>query len=184
MKVATILNNVPELQWTASQNTHYIPQQINTGHKQETKIKYNSITLAIRSLQKGRIRTGERQFLDPPRVPSQFHPSKIVKDGTLTETVRASMLRRGYDILPEKVGFLQLRRRGYSESKQFLPLQISVPPTSTLCDIEGRFENPRKAPLPQGLKYNTMQTAIPQSSTSSDCLSTPRTIGMTLLCYC
>ena len=91
------------------------------------------------------------------------------------------MLRRGYnDVFPEKVGLLQVRRRGYSDSKQFFPLQISVPPTSTLCDIEGRFENPRKAPLPQGLKYNTTQTSVPQSTTSSDCPSTPSTIGMTL----
>ncbi len=93
------------------------------------------------------------------------------------------MLRRGYhDVLPEKPGLLQVRRRGYSESKQFLPLQISVPPISTLCEIEGRFENPRKAPLPQGLKYNTMQTVAPQhSNSSSDCPSTPSTIGMTHL---
>jgi hypothetical protein len=90
------------------------------------------------------------------------------------------MSRRGYyDGLPEKIGLLQFRRRGYSDSKQYFPLQISVPPTSPLCDIEGRFENPRKAPLPQGLKYNTTQSAVPQSSTSSDCPSTPSTIGMT-----
>ena len=93
------------------------------------------------------------------------------------------MLRRGYyDVLPEKVGLLQLRRRGYSDSKQFLPLQIRVPPTSTLCDIEGRFENPRRAPLPQGLKYNTMQTVAPQHPNStSDCLSTPSIFGMSHL---
>ena len=81
------------------------------------------------------------------------------------------MLRRGYnDVLPEKVGLLQLRRRGYSDSGQFLRLQITVPPTSTLCDIEGRFENPREAPLPQGLKYNTAQTtnlSVPLQSSSN-----------------
>ena len=72
------------------------------------------------------------------------------------------MLRRGYlDILPDssvKPTLLQLRRRGYSvDSKQFLPLRIHIPPTTTLCDLDGRFENPRPAPLPQGLKYNTIQ---------------------------
>jgi len=87
------------------------------------------------------------------------------------------MLRRGYqDILPDnaaKTGLLQTRRRGYSESRQFFPLQIQIPPTTTLCDLEGRFENPRKAPLPGGLQYNTVPphvatpppTDIPPQST-------------------
>ena len=139
----------------------------------------------MRSLLKGRTHKGERQFSDSPRNPSKSTTSRIAKDGTVADTVRTAVLRRGYhNVFPEKVGLLQVRRRGYSDSRQFLPLQISVPPTSSLCDIEGRFENPRKAPLPQGLKYNTMQPAVPQSSTSSNCPSTPSAIGMTLPCYC
>jgi hypothetical protein len=68
------------------------------------------------------------------------------------------MSRRGYPDLPDKdnVGAIQARRRGYSDSKQILPLHIKVPPTTSLCELDGRFENPRKAPLPRGLKYNTV----------------------------
>ena len=162
-------------------NTHTSsPNRPTRGIDKKRRLSATVQPPIIQSLQKGRIHR-ERQFLDSPHIPSQSYPSRIAKDGSFADTVRASILRRGYrDILPEKVGLLQVRRRGYSDSKQFLPLQISVPPASTLCDIEGRFENPRKAPLPQGLKYNTMQTAVPQNSTSSDCPSPPGGIGMTL----
>jgi hypothetical protein len=70
------------------------------------------------------------------------------------------MSRRGYPDLPDysdNFGVIQARRRGYSDSKQALPLHIKIPPTTSLCELNGRFENPRKAPLPQGLKYNTLQ---------------------------
>jgi hypothetical protein len=121
---------------------------------------------------KGRNHIKERQSLDSPHF---SYSSRTSKDGTFADTIRTSMLRRGYhDVLPERVGLLQVRRRGYSDSRQFFPLKISVPPTSTLCDIEGRFENPRKAPLPQGLKYNTTQTSIPPQPSSD---TPPGTIG-------
>lgn len=162
-------------------NTHNTP--LNRPTRGIDKKRRSSAIVqppGTQSLQKGRIHIKQRQSLDSPRIPSQSFPSKIAKQGTFADTVRASILRRGYyDILPEKVGLLQLRRRGYSDSKQFLPLQISVPPTSTLCDIEGRFENPRKAPLPQGLKYNTTRGAVPQSTTLSGCPASPSPIGMT-----
>jgi hypothetical protein len=113
---------------------------------------------------KGRNTLRDRQSLDSQCLPSQTNSLRSAKDGSFADTVRASIMRRGYQdfFLPEKFGLLQFRRRGYSDSRQFLPLRISIPPTSTLCDIEGRFENPRKAPLPQGLKYNT--TTVPQKS--------------------
>jgi len=69
------------------------------------------------------------------------------------------MLRRGYLDIPDyisKVGIIQARRKAHSNnSTQFYPLQITVPPYSVLCDVGGRFENPRPAPIPQGLKYST-----------------------------
>lgn len=83
---------------------------------------------------------------------------------TFADSVRASMLRRGYHDLPTdyatRVIGIQARRRGLSDSKQFAPLQINVPPVSTLCELEGRFENPRKAPQPQGIKFNAIQNGI------------------------
>jgi hypothetical protein len=65
------------------------------------------------------------------------------------------MLRRGYqDVLP-----------GYFNNSlpdlQSYPLQINFTSTSTLCDITDRFENPRKAPLPHGLRYNTQNSNCP-----------------------
>ena len=82
---------------------------------------------------------------------------------TFADSVRASMSRRGYHDLPTdyatRVG-IQARRRGFSDSKQYAPLQINVPPVSTLCELEGRFENPRKAPLPQGIKFSATQNGI------------------------
>ena len=107
-----------------------------------------------------------QQSLDIPRLPSQVSSSKMpmANDATFADTVRSSMLRRGYqDILYDnatKTGLLQTRRRGYSESRQFFPLQIRIPTTATLCDLEGRFENPRKAPLPGGLQYNTVPPRV------------------------
>jgi hypothetical protein len=85
---------------------------------------------------------------------------------TLGDNIRASMLRRGYagfssDYANKVVG-IQARRRGLSDSKQFAPLQISVPPVASLYEFEGRFENPRIAPQPQGLAFNARQgTATP-----------------------
>jgi hypothetical protein len=78
---------------------------------------------------------------------------------TFADNVRASLTRRGYPDIQgcnDNIGIIQARRRGYSDSKQILPLHIKVPPTTSLCELDGRFENPRKAPLPQGLKYNTV----------------------------
>jgi hypothetical protein len=79
------------------------------------------------------------------------------------------MLRRGYPDIPEhisKIGMIQARRKGYADSTRFYPLQITVPPYSVLCDVQGRFENPRPAPIPQGLKYNT--TANSPSTSQQD----------------
>ena len=70
------------------------------------------------------------------------------------------MSRRDQGLSTEQAGnfgLLQTRRR-YSDSKRFWPLKIQVPPRSNLFELEGRFENPRKAPKPQGLKYNTILT--------------------------
>ena len=132
----------------------------------------------------------ERQSLDSPRFLSQLYHARNSKDGTFIENFRASMLKRGYhDILADS---LQLRRRGYSAPKQFIPLQIRIPPTSTLCDLDGLFENPRPAPLPQGLRYNTAQhPPIPVVQTPSEALSTipfgtrpaPNTILLRLLTW-
>jgi hypothetical protein len=71
------------------------------------------------------------------------------------------MLRRGYqDVFPSNLN------NGFPDLHSY-PLQLNIPSTSTLCDITDRFENPRKAPLPQGLKYNTQNT---------NCLATPANI--------
>jgi hypothetical protein len=80
------------------------------------------------------------------------------------------MLRRGYhDILVDNYGnvtLLQARRKAYVESTQFFPLHVTVPTITTLCEIEGRFENPRKAPIPQGLKYSSIQIPDPKLVTN------------------
>jgi hypothetical protein len=74
------------------------------------------------------------------------------------DTVRDSMFRRGNQDLPaeyiQQVGVIQARRKAYPDPKLFFPLQINVPQDSSLSDITNCFENPRKAPLPQGPKYN------------------------------
>jgi hypothetical protein len=132
----------------------------------------------------------ERQSLDTPRIPSQI-PSKP-RDVAFSEIARSTIFRRGFqDTHPNstsKTSLIQARRRrGYSESNQFLPLHIHVPPPVPRFEPAGYFENPRKAPLPHGLKFNTTQphrvpshsstvSTCSSSSTTSDTPSTPLTV--------
>jgi hypothetical protein len=64
-----------------------------------------------------------------------------------------------------KLGILQVRRR-WSESRPFTPLQINLPPRpiAPISQPISRpwFENPRKAPIPQGTKYSDF-LAIPKT---------------------
>jgi len=81
---------------------------------------------------------------------------------SFTENDRASTARRvsaGFppDSENNVMGIQARRRRGTSKSKQVAPLQISVPPVAALYEVEGRFENPRKAPQPQGVAFNARQ---------------------------
>jgi hypothetical protein len=75
---------------------------------------------------------------------------------SFAEGVRDSMKRRGYNI--------SLLQDGRDSRSRYISQSINVPPTSTLCDITDRFENPRKAPLPQGLKYNTQNLKCPSTT--------------------
>jgi len=97
--------------------------------------------------------------------------------------VRTSLVKIGYnDVLSTdptlKGGLLQFRRKGLSDSKQFYPLQITIPPPTTLFDFAGRFENPRKAPVPQGPRFsdvNNQRTNDPQQLSALLEASTPAT---------
>jgi hypothetical protein len=138
----------------------------------------------------------DRQSLDTPRIPSQI-PSKP-RDVTFSEIPRPTIFRRGLqDTHPpsattSKTSLIQARRRrGYSDSSQFLPLHIHVPTPVPRSEPAGCFENPRKAPLPHGLKFNTTQphrvpshsstvSTFSSSSTTSDIPSTPLTVIGTL----
>ena len=97
-------------------------------------------------------RTAERALVQSPK------PTFKVMGTGFADTVRDSMFRRGNHDLPaeyiQQVGVIQARRKAYTDPKQFFPLQINVPQDSSLSDITNCFENPRKAPLPQGPKYN------------------------------
>lgn len=85
------------------------------------------------------------------------------------------MVRKGFcDILHNNsfgTSLVQYQRRGSPDLKQLSSMQVTLPLLTTLCDYEGRFENPRKAPLPQGPKLNSLQllssTAPSESATSS-----------------
>jgi hypothetical protein len=80
------------------------------------------------------------------------------------ETIRDSMFRR--DVHPgyvQQVGIIQTRRKGYRDPRNFYPLQINVPTDASLTDITNCFENPRKAPHPQGPKYNPQPSNYPPS---------------------
>ena len=94
------------------------------------------------------------------------HPKRSGDSNThssFADSVRTSLVKRGYNnVLPvdpiQKGGLLQFRRRGLSDSTQFYPLQITIPPPTTLFDLAGRFENPRKAPVPEGLRYSSVKS--------------------------
>jgi hypothetical protein len=99
-----------------------------------------------------RERTAELALVQSPK------PTFRGKGTGFADTVRDSMFRRGNQDLPadyiQQVGVIQARRKAYPDPKQFFPLQINVPQDPSLSDITNCFENPRKAPLPRGPKYN------------------------------
>jgi hypothetical protein len=100
----------------------------------------------------------ERQCLDTPRIPSQ-NPSKP-HDVAFSEIPRRNIVGLP-DTHPNSMGKTSLiqvpRRRGYSDSNQFLPLHIHAPPPVPRFEPASYFENPGKAPLPHGLKFNTTE---------------------------
>lgn len=85
-----------------------------------------------------------------------------------------------------KGGSLQARRRGCSDPRQLLSVKTQSHPPVPNVVLDTRFENPRKAPVPQGLRFNPRRTLqiSPFSSGSStavysdesDAPSTPATV--------
>jgi hypothetical protein len=143
---------------------------------------------AIRTNRQVRAPVTKRQSLNTPWIPSQILAKP--RDVTIAEIPTPPMFRRGLaDAHPHPTSRMSLiqarRRRGYSDSSQFLPLHIHVPPPVPRSEPAGSFENPRKAPLPHGLKFNTTQShrvsshsstlTTSTSSTTSDAPSTPLT---------
>ena len=114
----------------------------------------SSVTVHISSTKPKKTPTQVKERKQEPLpVPSQVQSSK--DNDTFAETVRDSMLRRGYQVV-----FPDYFNNGLPDLQSY-PLQINVTSASTLFDITDRFENPRKAPLPHGLKYNTQNSNCP-----------------------